>query len=66
MERGHRRGRRAGGHAARGSTASHLDALRAAGFDEQAVADVIHSAAFFNWANRLMLSLGEPEEPAGA
>lgn len=44
--------------------ASHLDALRSAGFDEQAVSDVIHSAAFFNWANRLMLSLGEPEEPA--
>jgi len=21
---------------------------------------VIHGAAFFNWANRLMLSLGEP------
>jgi alkylhydroperoxidase domain protein len=47
-------------------TASHLGALRTAGFDEQAVSDVIHSAAFFNWANRLMLSLGEPEEPAGA
>ena len=43
--------------------ASHLDALRRAGFDEQAVSDVIHSAAFFNWANRLMLSLGEPENP---
>jgi alkylhydroperoxidase domain protein len=41
----------------------HLDALRAAGLDEQAVSDVIHSAAFFNWANRLMLSLGEPEQP---
>ena len=40
---------------------AHLDALRAVGFDEQAVSDVIHSAAFFNWANRLMLSLGEPE-----
>ena len=46
-------------------TVSHLDALRGAGFDEQAVADVIHSAAFFNWANRLMLSLGEPT-PAAA
>lgn len=44
----------------------HLDALRAAGYDEQAVSDVIHSAAFFNWANRLMLSLGEPENPPGA
>lgn len=43
----------------------HLDALREAGFDEQAVSDVIHSAAFFNWANRLMLSLGEPTNPPG-
>jgi alkylhydroperoxidase family enzyme len=28
--------------------------------DELEIADVIHGAAFFNWANRLMLSLGEP------
>lgn len=34
--------------------------LRDAGLDELAIADVIHGAAFFNWANRLMLSLGEP------
>lgn len=40
--------------------AEHLAALRDAGLDEQALGDVIHSAAFFNWANRLMLSLGEP------
>jgi len=26
---------------------------------------VIHAAAFFNWANRLMLSLGEPAVAAG-
>ena len=38
--------------------------LRAAGLDDLAIADVIHGAAFFNWANRLMLSLGEPEAPA--
>ena len=31
-----------------------------------AIADVIQSAAFFNWANRLMLSLGEPAAPAQA
>ena len=30
--------------------------------DEQIV-DLINSVAFFNWANRLMLSLGEPEVP---
>ncbi|MEV4888869.1 alkylhydroperoxidase domain protein [Nonomuraea sp. NPDC055795] len=41
--------------------AGHLAALRAAGLDDLAISDVIHSAAFFNWANRLMLSLGEPE-----
>ena len=34
--------------------------LRAAGLDDLAIADAIHGAAFFNWANRLMLSLGEP------
>jgi hypothetical protein len=28
--------------------------------------DVIHGAAFFNWAKRLMLSLGEPRTPAQA
>lgn len=44
----------------------HVDALRAAGFDDQAVLDVIQSAAFFSWANRLMLSLGEPTPPASA
>ena len=37
--------------------------LRAAGLDDLDIADVIHSAAFFNWANRLMLSLGEPALP---
>jgi uncharacterized peroxidase-related enzyme len=38
----------------------HVGRLREAGLDDLAVADVIHGAAFFNWANRLMLSLGEP------
>jgi alkylhydroperoxidase domain protein len=40
---------------------AHVERLRAAGLDDLAIADVIHGAAFFNWANRLMLSLGEPE-----
>lgn len=40
---------------------SHVQVLRAQGLDEAAVLDVISSAAFFNWANRLMLSLGEPQ-----
>src|SRR5207247_3780815 len=38
----------------------HVDRLRHAGLDDLAIADVIHAAAFFNWAHRLMLSLGEP------
>lgn len=41
--------------------ASHVDALRSEGFDDQAIVDAIAGAAFFSWANRLMLSLGEPE-----
>ena len=43
---------------------SHVLRLRAAGLDDAAISDAIHGAAFFNWANRLMLSLGEPT-PAG-
>jgi len=39
----------------------HVRRLRAAGLDDAAIADVIQGAAFFNWANRLMLSLGEPQ-----
>src|SRR5262250_1456390 len=41
----------------------HVDRLRRAGLDDLAISDVIHAAAFFNWANRLMLSLGEPAAP---
>lgn len=40
--------------------AADIARLRAVGLDDQAIADVVQSAAFFNWANRLMLSLGEP------
>ena len=39
---------------------AEIDRLRAAGLTDLDIADVIHAAAFFNWANRLMLSLGEP------
>lgn len=39
---------------------THVERLRAAGLDDLAIADVINAAAFFNWANRLMLSLGVP------
>lgn len=37
--------------------------LRDVGLDDAEIIDVINGAAFFNWANRLMLSLGEPEVP---
>ncbi|MDD7582161.1 alkylhydroperoxidase domain protein [Corynebacterium sp. 32222D000AT] len=43
--------------------AEHVDALREAGLDDQAVLDVIYSSSFFNWANRLMLTLGTPDVP---
>ena len=43
-----------------GFGAAHVQRLRQAGLDDLAIADVIQAAAFFNWANRLMLSLGEP------
>ncbi len=42
---------------------AHVQRLRDAGLDDLAIADVIQGAAFFNWANRLMLSLGEPAVP---
>lgn len=45
-------------------TPAHLEALQDEGLDPLELADVIHGSAFFNWANRLMLSLGEPEQPA--
>jgi alkylhydroperoxidase domain protein len=38
----------------------HVEELRRVGLDDAEIVDVINSAAFFNWANRLMLSLGEP------
>jgi alkylhydroperoxidase domain protein len=44
--------------------AEHIAALREQGLDDLEIADVISGAAFFNWANRLMLSLGEPTVPA--
>ncbi|MDX2375244.1 alkylhydroperoxidase domain protein [Microbacterium sp. LRZ72] len=35
-------------------------ALEQAGMDELEVLDAVMAGAFFNWANRLMLSIGEP------
>lgn len=45
---------------------SYIDRLRDAGLDDLEIVDVISGSAFFNWANRLMLSLGEPTPPAKA
>lgn len=42
----------------------HVAALRAAGLDDADIIDAINAAAFFNWANRLMLGLGQPDVPA--
>jgi alkylhydroperoxidase domain protein len=42
---------------------NHISALQSAGLSDLEIVDVINGAAFFNWANRLMLSLGEPTPP---
>jgi alkylhydroperoxidase AhpD family core domain len=41
----------------------HIVRLRAAGLDDLEISDVVHGAAFFNWANRLMLTLGRAALP---
>ena len=43
----------------------HVERLRQSGLDDLAIADVVHASAFFNWANRLMLSLGVPAAGGG-
>ena len=43
--------------------AEHVTALREHGLEEAEIADALSAAAFFAWANRLMLSLGEPSHP---
>ena len=43
---------------------AHIARLTELGLTDVDIADAIAGAAFFNWANRLMLSLGEPEVPA--
>jgi alkylhydroperoxidase domain protein len=44
--------------------ADDIRRLREVGLADDEIVDVIGGAAFFNWANRLMLSLGEPEVPS--
>lgn len=41
----------------------HVRQLRDAGLSRQEIVDVVQSAAFFNWANRLMLSVGRAVAP---
>lgn len=43
---------------------AHVARLREVGLDDAEISDLIHAAAFFNWANRLMLTLGEPTREA--
>ncbi|WP_020576399.1 peroxidase-related enzyme [Actinopolymorpha alba] len=45
------------------ATADHLSALRAHGISDHHLVDLIGAVAFFSWANRLMLTLGEPFWP---
>lgn len=40
--------------------AAEVRSLREVGFGELELLDLIQAGAFFNWANRLMLSIGEP------
>ncbi|MFT8345466.1 MULTISPECIES: alkylhydroperoxidase domain protein [Gluconobacter] len=46
-----------------GFSAVHVRALRQVGFDDAEILDLINASSFFNWANRLMLSLGYPTLP---
>ena len=41
----------------------HVRVLRQAGFEDAEILDLINASSFFNWANRLMLSLGYPTLP---
>jgi alkylhydroperoxidase domain protein len=43
----------------------HVEELHRVGLDDADIVDVINGASFFNWANRLMLSLGEPTTRGG-
>ncbi|AYH07869.1 alkylhydroperoxidase domain protein [Pectobacterium parmentieri] len=43
--------------------ANDLKQLQGQGLDTLEIVDVVQSAAFFSWANRLMLTLGEPFWP---
>lgn len=38
----------------------NIETLLSQGFETEEIVDLVQASAFFNWANRLMLSLGEP------
>jgi uncharacterized peroxidase-related enzyme len=44
--------------------AADIAPLRALGLRDEELLDVVHAAAIFAWANRLMHNLGEPVLPA--
>src|SRR5204863_8598303 len=51
------------------ATQAHVGRLRELGLQDLDILDAVQATAFFGWANRLMLTLGEPlppAEPAGA
>ena len=43
--------------------AAEIRALRNAGLSDSDIADLAGAIAMFAWANRLMLTLGEPKRP---
>jgi alkylhydroperoxidase domain protein/CMD domain protein len=45
------------------ATSAHIDRLREVGLTDLEILDVLQAGAFFAWANRLMLTLGEPYVP---
>jgi alkylhydroperoxidase domain protein/CMD domain protein len=45
------------------ATADHIARLRELGLADLEILDIAQAAAFFSWANRLMLTLGEPYYP---
>lgn len=47
------------------ATTAQVDRLRALGLEPLELVDLVASVAFFSWANRLMLTLGEPYVPDG-
>ncbi len=43
-------------------TPAHIQRLRAVGYEDRAILDIVQIAAYFNFVNRLVLGLGVPLE----